>query len=64
MISANSPEEKACATALVAIANYCTSIAHDPTMTLDNKIKTLQWIYKKIPEINRLMIKINTKVIS
>ncbi len=63
MISASSPKEKICADALISLAHHANNIAHNPSQSIDDKMKTLQWIYKNIPKINRLLIEIKTKQI-
>lgn len=63
MIS-NDPKEMACAKAIYAIAAYLQDMTINPNLTIDDRIKTLQWVYKKIPEINKLLIRLKTERIA
>lgn len=56
-------KEHTVALALHSIAHYTSQIALDQTISIDDKIKTLQWIHRKIPEINRLLVRIKTEQI-
>lgn len=58
-------KEKACATAIQAIATYMNKMTGSSSIsTIDEKMVILQWIYRKIPEINRLLMQIKTEQIN
>lgn len=61
---ARTAKEQAVATAISTIAAYFNKSVIDPTISIEDNMKMLQWVYKKIPEINRLLIAINTERIS
>jgi hypothetical protein len=54
-------KEYTVALALNSLSHYMAQVAGNPTLSIDEKMRTLQWIYKKIPEINKLLIKIKTE---
>lgn len=59
-----SDKDRAAQLALQAIFQYAQMVYIEPTLTLDKRMEILQWIYKKIPEVNRLLVQIKTEEIS
>lgn len=64
MLFAKNAREIACAKALQTMHLYMQQCSNDGTMDIATKIKTLQWIAKKIPEVNRLLIAIQTEEVN
>lgn len=61
MTFANNPKEVAVGKALEAMAMYMQKAVVDPSISIDDTMLMLQWVYKKIPEVNRLLIVIKTE---
>jgi hypothetical protein len=64
MISGKNNEEIVVGKALQTMAQYMADVAMNPTISIDQRMTTLQWIYKKIPEVNKLLIKIKTREVN
>jgi hypothetical protein len=59
-----SEKKSKCAKALQLMNAYIYRCTTDATMTPEEIMKTLQWIYKAIPDINKLLIAIKTEEIN
>lgn len=62
--SAINEKKSKCAKVLQLMNAYIYRCTTDATMTPSDMMQTLQWIYKTIPDVNKLLIAIQTEEIN
>lgn len=61
MIFGSESNVQICHKLLHTLAEHARNVAISPNMTLDDRMKTVQWLSKKYIEINKLLIRIKTE---
>jgi ERCC4-type nuclease len=56
-------KERAVAKALQSLAVYAQDVAVNPSMSIDDRMKVIQWLAKKYLETNKALIRIKTEAV-